>query len=278
MSIYNVGKEFRDSILSIKKQTFKDWELVIVDDGSSNDPVKFIKDLLEPRIKILQDGKNMGIAARLNQIIDIAKGSFFARMDHDDISFPERFEKQINMLRQQPELDLISTRAIVIDENNKALKLFPFKSSHSEICAKPWLGFYFPHPSWMGKTEWFKKHRYKTPAPYLCEDQELLLRTYKNSRFQTLNEFLLGYRTKKQTDWNKLRKTRKSVLKMQLDHFKQTRQFSYALLAFMVFLTRNIFDILEQNSHKSIENKQLLVDENINQKWNQALEKIGLKF
>lgn len=277
MSVYNVGKEFRDSVISIKKQTYQDWELIIVDDGSNNDPVKFIEDLLEPRIKVVQDGNNMGLAARLNQIIDISNGSYFARMDHDDISFPERFEKQINMLKQHPELDLISTQAVFIDENNTALKLFPFKSSHSEICAKPWQGFYFAHPSWMGKTEWFRKHRYKIPAPYLCEDQELLLRTFKTSRFHTLNEVLLGYRTKKQIDWNKLRKTRKSVLKMQLNHFKQTRHFFSALLAIMVFLSRNILDILERSNLKLFEKKQQQIDNNLNQKWNQVLETIGLK-
>src|SRR4029077_8476962 len=64
---------------------------------------------------------------------------------------------------------------------------------HEGICGRPWRGFYLPHPTWMGKTAWFRKHCYQ-PKAVRMEDQELLLRTYRTSRFASLEEILVGYR------------------------------------------------------------------------------------
>src|SRR6266498_5557216 len=66
--------------------------------------------------------------------------------------------------------------------------------SHVEICARPWNGFYLPHPTWMGRIEWFRRHRYTIPDVVRAEDQDLLLRTYDSSRFACVDEILFGYR------------------------------------------------------------------------------------
>src|SRR3972149_9031916 len=106
MPIYNAGKDLRLAVFSIVRQTFTDWELLIIDDGSTDDAIDSISDINDGRIHIVQDGLNKGLAARLNQAIDMAHGQYFARMDQDDVSYPDRFSKQLDALRQDDSLDL----------------------------------------------------------------------------------------------------------------------------------------------------------------------------
>jgi hypothetical protein len=72
--------------------------------------------------------------------------------------------------------------------------LLPYACTHDEICARPWSGFYLVHPTWMGRTVWFRRHRYRIPEVVRGEDQELLLRSYDKSVFACLPEVVLGYR------------------------------------------------------------------------------------
>ncbi len=238
MPVYNAGKYLRFAVLSIVRQTFTNWELLIIDDGSTDNALRDIADIDDARIMIFRDGWNRGLAARLNEAIDKARGRYFARMDQDDVSYPQRFARQLAVLRSDPGLDLVATRAITIDGNDEVTGLFPWAISHEEICAQPWRGFYFPHPAWMGKIEWFRKYRYTIPAPYLCEDQELLLRSYRDSRFGTLDEIQFAYRIKSKVDWQKLARTRRAVLVVQLRHFFKLNMRFFLLLAVSAFVVK----------------------------------------
>lgn len=113
-----------------------------------------LADLHDDRVRISRDGANRGLAIRLNEAIAMAKGHFFARMDSDDVSFPERLARQVAALESDPSIDLIATRAVTIDDANQIVGLFPFSLTHTEICARPWRGFLFPIPpgwgNWIG--------------------------------------------------------------------------------------------------------------------------------
>lgn len=243
--VYNAGKHLRLAVLSIVRQTFADWELLIIDDGSTDNALQNIADIDDPRIRILCDGSNKGLPARLNEAVDLARGRYFARMDQDDVSYPERFARQIAVLQQDSRLDVVAARAITIDKDNEATGLFPYSLRHEEICAQPWRGFYLPHPTWFGRVEWFRKHRYAVPGPYFCEDQELLLRSYRDSRFATVDEILLGYRVRDKTDWFKLEKTRLTILKIQLPQFLAARQWYFASMTILVYMGRVLGDFVK---------------------------------
>ena len=245
MPVYNAGNYLRMAVLSIVRQTETNWELLIIDDGSTDHALDSIRDIIDYRIRIFQDGVNKGLAQRLNEAIDLARGQYFARMDQDDVSYPERFSRQVNALQSDAALDLLATRCIMIDESNQCAGTFPAAVDHKEICERPWRGFYFPHPTWMGKTEWFRKFHYSVPGPYLCEDQELLLRSYHESRFATVDEVLFAYRVRKRINWRKLIKTRKTVMDVQLNHFIKNHQWSYILMAIMVFVGRVLSDLVK---------------------------------
>ena len=247
MPIYNAGVHLRLAVLSIIKQSFTSWELLIIDDGSTDNALKSIEDLLENRIKIFSDGQNRGLAARLNQACEIASGTYLARMDQDDVSYPERLMLQVRALQNDPQLDLVAARTVTIDETDKIIGMFPFAATHEKICARPWRGFFFPHPAWMGRLKWFRLHRYADPAPYFCEDQELLLRTFQQSRFFVLDEVLLGYRIRFSVNWIKLARTRRALLSVQLKFFSDTGMWMQTLLSLGDYTLKRFAGLLRLN-------------------------------
>jgi glycosyltransferase involved in cell wall biosynthesis len=275
MPVYNAGKYLRLAVLSIVRQTFTDWELLIVDDGSTDNALQGIADIDDARIRILRDGKNKGLAARLNECIDLARGKYFARMDQDDVSYPERFEQQIEALKKDSTLDLIAVRAITIDENNRVTGIFPSAIAHDEICARPWRGFHFPHPTWMGKMEWFRKYRYAEPGPYFCEDQELLLRSHGKSRFATIDEILFAYRVRGKINWSKLAKTHWAVLKVQMRYFSKLNQWHYAALATGAYLAKTGRDWSKKLCAGNNECKRFGADDTVASRWNAILAGIA---
>lgn len=242
MPIYNAGKFLREAVLSVVNQTYINWELLIIDDGSTDGSVKTILDINDPRIHIIKDNVNKGLANRLNETIAMAKGEFFARMDQDDIALPDRFAIQIHELLEDSKLDVVSTRVLTINSENKVVGSLPFVKEHQKICARPWLGFYMPHPTWMGKMEWFRNNRYATPAPYFCEDQELLLRAYPHSKFASIDRVLLHYRIRDKLNLKKAFKTRVALLLCQLKAFN-VRNLLFSALSILVFFLRLVKDM-----------------------------------
>lgn len=218
MPVYNGGRDLRLAVASVLAQTCAEWELLLIDDGSTDGAIDAL-DLSDPRVRVIRDGANRGLAARLNQAIDLARGEMFARMDADDVSHPERFARQLAFLDAHPEVDLLGVRSVIIDVAGAPVGEMPFRGDHAAICAAPWRGFYLVHPSWMGRTEWFRRHRYADPAPYYCEDQELLLRTHRDSRFAALPEALFAYRIRGPLPWGKLRRARRAFRAVQVAHW-----------------------------------------------------------
>lgn len=122
MGVYNVKKKLiaEQALQSILNQTFKDFELIICDDGSVNSTVKIIKQIVnnDKRVKIILNNKNRGLAYSLNHCLQYASGEYIARMDIDDISYPDRFEKQIDFMDLHPEYAFCGTWADLIEDNN----------------------------------------------------------------------------------------------------------------------------------------------------------------
>lgn len=221
MPVFNGGTQLGAALASILAQTFTDWELLLIDDGSSDGAIAALPANLDLRICILSDGTNVGLAARLNQAIDMARGKYFARMDHDDITHPERIEQQVRFMEANPGIDLLGAKCISVSESGEILGQFPFHATHSDICRRPWLGFYLPHPTWLGRIEWFRTNRYAQPAPFRCEDQELLLRAHDNSQYHALETTLLAYRVRDSVNMKTRLRTRMALAHVQCGYFLQ---------------------------------------------------------
>jgi len=277
MPVYNAGKYLRLSVLSIIRQTFTNWELLIINDGSTDNAFQTIADIDDVRIRVLDDGKNKGLAERLNECIELARGKYFARMDADDVSYPDRLAQQLNTLNNNSKLDLVAVRAITINENNTATSLFPYALMHDEICATPWKGFYLPHPTWLGKTEWFRKYHYTIPAPYFCEDQELILRSYRDSLFATVNEVLFAYRCRDEVNEKKLLRTRWTVLNIQLRAFIRLNLWHFAVLSIATFFMKIVNDLLKKSGINDFQQKHRVIDDTAVSKWNKILNALKEK-
>lgn len=122
MGIYNCAPTLREAIDSILSQTCSDWELVMCDDGSADDTWAIAEEYRRSdpeRFVLLRNEKNMGLNHTLNRCLYAARGEYIARMDGDDISVPERFEKQAAFLDAHPEYAIVSTPMIRFDENGE---------------------------------------------------------------------------------------------------------------------------------------------------------------
>ena len=222
MSVYNAAPYVEQAVCSLLCQTYSHWELLVFDDGSSDDTLARLRRYDDPRIRVFSDGENQGLPARLNQAVALASGPLFARMDADDVAYPERLGHQLAYLRSHPEVDLVSARMLVIDAEGLPLGMEkPRGFTHAEITATPWGGFHMNHPTWFGYTDWFRQHPYRTDRP-LTEDDELMMRTYPDSQFARMDERLLGYRIV-DVPLRKVRRSRTSFARVLWEYGWQRR-------------------------------------------------------
>jgi len=121
MSVYNGERYLNEAVDSILSQTFTDFEFLIIDDASTDRTPEILRSYDDPRIRVVTNEENLGLTKSLNKGLALAKGEYIARMDADDISLPERFEKQIKFLENHPNVALVGTSCQVIDHQNKAL-------------------------------------------------------------------------------------------------------------------------------------------------------------
>ncbi|SPE21303.1 Glycosyl transferase, family 2 [Burkholderiales bacterium] len=203
----NAQRTIALALRSIIVQTYAHWELLVLDDGSSDATVAIVHGLADPRVRVLGDGAWLGLAARLNQGIDAARGTLLARLDADDVAFPERLAQQVQFLQAHPEVDLVGASAVVFGDDGQAYGRFPAPVTHGEICRRPWSGFYLPHPTWMGRIEWFRRFRYRPEQDRAAQDQDLLLRSFRVSTFANLPQTLIGYR-QHELSWRKFARGR----------------------------------------------------------------------
>ena len=109
MPAYNAEKYIGEAIESILNQTFKDFEFIIINDGSVDHTKEIIREYNDPRIVLLENDKNRGIVLSLNKGLDAATGKYIARMDADDIALKNRFERQVEYLDEHKDIGVLGT-------------------------------------------------------------------------------------------------------------------------------------------------------------------------
>lgn len=183
--IYNAEPYLRDAIQSVVNQTYMNWQLHLINDGCTDGSLSIMREYekKDMRIKVIDDGQNKGLIARLNQSVRLAEGRYYARMDADDIMYVTRIEEQVRFLEEHPDVDVCGTSIMTIDDKNNIVG-----SGYSE---GPATGFV--HPSVMGKTEWFLNNTYSDWA-LRAEDFELWTRAASKSKFYNIGKPLMFYR------------------------------------------------------------------------------------
>ncbi|OPJ54844.1 glycosyltransferase family 2 protein [Clostridium oryzae] len=208
MPVYNSEKYLMQSIESILAQTIRDFEFIIIDDGSTDSSLDIIMNYKRKDDKIVViSRKNKGLVYSLNEGISISKGKYIARMDADDVSFPMRLEKQLEFLKTHENVDILGTQVNIIGDisENERLKYdkmlnIPFLDGHvREALLNYW--YCFAHSSVMFRKEIFTK--LKGYKDYRAEDLDLWLRALKTGfKIYKLNEKLVEYRIHKNSKTN----------------------------------------------------------------------------
>lgn len=192
---YNSEKYLSDAIKSTLNQTYTNLEVILLDDGSTDSSLIIAQrfESIDKRVKVVSDGVNFGLPKRLNQLSELAKGKYYARMDADDIMFQNRIETQVEYLINNPKVDLLGTGVIAIDNDNDIIGLRKggelFQVSFKEALNGPWAA----HPSITGYSSWFKENKYDKDI-IRAQDFELWIRTVEKSTFNRIEQPLLFYR------------------------------------------------------------------------------------
>ncbi len=122
MPVYNAEKYIFEAVNSVIEQTYTNWELVLINDGSSDLSINIIKEFKDSRIRLYENRENMGIAYSRNRAIDLSRGKYIAIMDNDDISLPNRLKIQVEYLENHEEIDVLSGASMVIDSHGNVIK------------------------------------------------------------------------------------------------------------------------------------------------------------
>lgn len=194
MSIYNGAPYLRQAIDSILGQTFRDFELLLINDGSIDDSLSIIESYSDPRIHLISR-ENRGLVASLNEGIARARGKFIARMDADDLSHPRRLEKQMQLFQERPDAVLCGTTYEVIDKEGKVLRN-KIEVPLDDIVIRQVLLAHnvFGHGSVMFVAERVREVGGYQQGEYPAEDYGLWVRLAQKGSLHNLPEVLFSYR------------------------------------------------------------------------------------
>jgi hypothetical protein len=197
MSVYNGELYLREALDSILGQTFGDFEFVIVDDGSTDGTAAILAGYADPRLVRLDNEANIGLPASLNRGLAIARGEYVARIDADDVSLPQRLERQVAFLDARPEIGVLGTAVEVIDENGRPRPLAAAKSLPTEPGLAGWLLFFrctVLHPTVMVRRAVYERLNGYNPEFLQAQDYELWLRAIPEVAIANLPEVLVRLR------------------------------------------------------------------------------------
>jgi len=192
MPVYNAEQFIRESIESILNQTFTDFELLIIDDGSTDRSLAIVSTFSDPRIRILRNHGNRGVVFSLNRGVQSARGTYIARMDADDIADQTRLMRQYAYLSNHAGVDLCGSGMVVFRGRERAHRVY-YSLRYDVLKAEALFNSPLPHPGVMVRKHVLTTNPYRETAVH-AEDYELWSRLLPIHRAVNLPFFLLRYR------------------------------------------------------------------------------------
>lgn len=197
LPVYNSKRWLTKAVQSVCIQTIRDFELIAIDDGSTDASLSLLRNLqkLDGRIIIISR-RNTGIVGALNDGLAIAKGEFIARMDGDDIAHPNRFERQLQFMETHPECVALGSATVLIDSMGGTIGEYRPPECHDAIVAQLLTGngAALVHPSVLFRKSALLDISGYDPAWCKAEDLDLFFRIAEKGQLANLNEDLLKYR------------------------------------------------------------------------------------
>lgn len=237
MSVYNCEKFLKQAVDSILKQSYSDFELILIDDGSKDATAKMIESYAseDARIIPVYNQKNLGLTVNLNKAIRLSQGTYIARMDADDVALPQRFDKQIDYLDTHQDIDLVGSAAIDINEKGVELQLRKSPKTHKEIISLLPKANPIIHSTVMFRKDRFAAIEFYNESYRTTQDYEMWFRAAgKGLKFHNLEEVLLMYRMDNNYHKRKSLRYRLYDCKLRLQGFKHINlpvyKYYYALI------------------------------------------------
>lgn len=195
MAVYNGETYLRDTVLSILNQTFRDFEYIIVNDGSTDTTENILARFTDPRMIVIRNKQNSGLAYSLNKGLAIAQGNYIARIDAGDLAVPERLKKQVTFLEQHPEIGIVGSYCSLVDEISDIIGIARVPLDDLEIRWISLLTNPFIHPSVMFRQNILcQYHLSYDPTFQASQDYELWTRLLEYTQGANLEDVLTVYR------------------------------------------------------------------------------------
>jgi glycosyltransferase involved in cell wall biosynthesis len=188
LPFFDEQRHLGDAIRSVLAQSFADFELVLVDDGSRDDSLAIARSFRDPRITLIADGARRHLPGRLNEIVRRASAPYIARMDADDVMHPTRLARQLAVLEAEPASDVVGTWIALVDAHDVPFAVVesgPLPPIPKEALTHGIL----PHATVLGRRSWFSANPYNE-ALTRAEDRDLWCRTARTGRFAVVPECL----------------------------------------------------------------------------------------
>lgn len=194
MPVYNGERYVQEAVSSVLNQSFSDFELLVIDDGSSDGTWAILSSIDDPRVRLVRNEGNMGLPATLNNGILLSKGELIARMDDDDVSFPNRLELQVDFMEAHPQVAACGCGVEVFYIKGEANKHY-FPTSYPTIKMESLFNNPISHPGVIFRKNIIDGHscRYDELALWV-EDYDLFSRIIQRHTVVNLPYFLLKYR------------------------------------------------------------------------------------
>jgi glycosyltransferase involved in cell wall biosynthesis len=190
LPFFDEERHLGDAIQSVLAQTFTDFELLLLDDGSLDGSLDVARSFRDPRITLIADGARRGLPARLNEIVRRAQSPYVARMDADDVMHPTRLARQLEVFEAQPAADVVGTwAALVAGTGEPFAAIEPPPPTPSNALRYGVLA----HPTILARRSWFIANPYDATLTR-TEDRDLWCRTVSTSTFITVPECLYVFR------------------------------------------------------------------------------------
>lgn len=192
LPVYNASAYLRECIDSILNQTYTDFELLVINDGSTDNSEEIILSYTDKRIRYVKNETNIKLIATLNKGIDLATGKYIARMDSDDICLPQRLEKQVAFMEANGMVGVCGTWVKTLGlEKDYEVK---FRQGHDEIKFQLFFSNYLHHPTVMLRKSVLTEHNIKYGNYLHIEDYEMWVRMSRLCNIEILPQVLLIYR------------------------------------------------------------------------------------
>lgn len=193
LSVYNGERYLAEAVSSILQQTFADFELIAIDDGSSDNTAAILATFADPRLIVRRNDSNCGLASALNQGLALSHGEYIARMDADDVMLPTRLAQQVSLLDRQPDIGVVGTWMKLITDEGQPCGVFEVACDHEMIAWTLLFGSKLAHPTVMIRRTLIEQvSGYQ--ANVITEDIDLWVRLVERTRFANLPDALLLYR------------------------------------------------------------------------------------